>query len=103
MKAFILIFTLFFSYSIMADCCASEDLSYDCQTELSQSDQCNDSHSKSEQQEICHCSFSCSPKIITVQVYTFETPIYILTQDFPHYTNLFKRLDPLPVLQPPIA
>lgn len=79
------------------------DLSDNCKTEFSKTDDCNDSQSKSEDQDICHCTFSCSPKILAFLVYSLSAPSFSSTQDFPQYVKVFKNLDPLPILQPPIA
>lgn len=91
-----------FSYSILADCCNSIELE-DCKTELLQNDQCDDSQPAPESQEICQCSFSCSPKILIKQDHTFKNNSFSLAPEFPRYSDHFKNLDPLPVLQPPIA
>jgi hypothetical protein len=103
MKVFVLLFTLMFSYSIIADCCVSDDLAGSCDVELTQSSSCHETHAQSDSSDACHCAFTCSPKILDQQGHTLMGLSYALTPDFPHYIEVFKSLDPLPVLQPPIA
>ncbi len=102
MKLFILLFTLLFSFSILADCCNSVELE-DCKTELLKSDQCNDDSSVPESHEMCHCSFSCSPKILINQSYILSDISFSSRPGFPSYDEHFKNLNRPPVLQPPKA
>lgn len=91
-----------FSYTILADCCNCLELE-DCKSELVQNDQRQDTHPSTEDQQFCHCSFACSPKILFKQAYIFSNNSFYFSPEFPIHIDHFKNLDPLPVLQPPIA
>ena len=90
-----------FSFSILADCCNSFEQE-DCKTELLTNNQCDSSDHSSTENEMCHCSFSCSPKILETQPFTVANISIGRALNFPKHTDHFKNLDPLPILQPPI-
>lgn len=101
MKMLLLIFTLLFSYSVLADCCNSVEFD-DCKTELLKS---AGSHSDSteNEHEACHCTFSCGPKILKKTTIVLSNDSVVKASDFPRYLNLFKNFDPSPLLHPPIS
>lgn len=101
MKAFVLVFTLLFSYSILADCCNSVEAE-DCKTELIRSG-CEGSDSHSGDQEMCHCTFACSPKILENHKAILPITFSALYISFPRHLDSFKNLKPSPFLRPPIS
>jgi hypothetical protein len=103
MKVLVLLFSLMFSFSILADCCNSFELE-DCRTELLQSnDGCDQAGHSSATDDLCHCSFSCSVKILSHKSNDINNSVFKLESNFLKFIQHYKNLDPSPDLHPPIS
>lgn len=102
MKVLILLITLMFSLSVFADSCNSFELE-DCRTELLQSNGGEEADTSSTTDDICHCSFSCSVKILSHKSNDINNSVFKLESNFLKFIQHYKNLDPSPDLHPPIS
>lgn len=103
MRIFILILTILFSYSVLADCCSSAEFEENCQIETLKEINCTDIEHSSTDHDAGHCSFTCSSKMIkkptTLNVslnFTFDIPYY-------DYNQSLEGISLSPGLRPPIV
>lgn len=103
MKLLVLILTILFSYSVLADCCNTAEFEENCQIETLKENHCSDVEHSSKDHDVCHCSFSCSSKIIKKpSAITISLNSYVSIA-FYHYAQSFKGITLSPSLRPPIA
>jgi len=103
MKFLVLILTILFSYSVLADCCSTASFEENCQIETLKDNQCSDVEHSSKDNDVCHCSFSCSSKIIKEPIVINMTFVSFASIIFYPYDQSFKGVALSPGLRPPIA
>ncbi|MGE3611427.1 MAG: hypothetical protein AB7I27_17675 [Bacteriovoracaceae bacterium] len=103
MKFLVLILTIFFSYSVLADCCSTVSFEENCQIETLKDNQCSDAEHSSTNHDVCHCSFACASKIIKNPTAISISLNSFMTIVFYQYDHSFKSITLSPGLRPPIA
>lgn len=106
MKIFFLIFTLFFSVSVLADCCnfeAETSVEQCSKIEKAHEDHCGDSSQHSEDAQHCHCSPINHFKIFSSSKISVAAPISIQNVPFPFSKSLLISKFESLIFHPPIA
>ena len=103
MKLLVLILTILFSYSVLADCCSTVEFEENCKIETLKDKQCSDVEHSSKDHNVCHCSFACSSKIIKKPAAISIFLHSYISIAFYHYNQIFKGITLSPGLRPPIA
>lgn len=106
MKAFVLLLTILFSFSVLADCCnfevpASEEQCSEVRS--SHNDNCNDSTEHSDESQHCHCSPICHFKIITDNKLEVASPVSYNSEQTPFSKSLLISKFEFLIFHPPIA
>lgn len=103
MKFLVLIITLLFSLSVLADCCSSVEIEGNCQIETLKENRCTDVEHGSKDHDVCHCSFACSSKIIKKPISISISLLSYISIPFYRYDQGFKAVSLSPDFRPPIA
>lgn len=106
MKALVLLLTILFSFSVLADCCNFEVPASDEQcSEIvsSHSDNCSNSSEHSEESQHCHCSPICHFKIIPDNKFKVASPASYNSEPAHFSKSLLISNFEFLIFHPPIA
>lgn len=104
MKVFLLLITLMFSASVLADCCNFEiETDAEHSQVMGDGDHCNDSSDEHSEAESCHCSPVCQIRILTTHVHAISFPTSYPIELFFTRDSLSVSFFESSIFHPPIA
>jgi|GEM_PF-6810189 len=105
MKVLILILTILFSASVLADCCNFEiETNFDqCQTMDSDGDHCSESSNQHSEAEHCKCSQANHLRILAVDHILIKLPTFDLVEHFFSFEQFHDSSFESSIFHPPIA